>query len=1068
MDAMPVGDPLLPWPLKRTEKVNIERAMNRYVAGRHGRARKEELGPALLRMSDMRNMVEEAPAAKDVDERYIKAHYLYCALLTYAAQHFPFGDGTLGVTWTWCDTDGRRKCQSYVPTLELSAVLFNAAILTCALAGQSDRSRNGVLQAKQMYQVAAGLFDAVRLRLAAEPGGLSVTPDLSPAALSTLTKQCLCHALHMHYLADLLNSAPADWLARLAIDVAQAYSALVNALCNPLLKDSVPRDQIHQSELYCQLFEARAHIHAATALHPHQRYAEEVARLERARELLKAAGRAAKHLPRRCAAFLTKIEDRLAETIGGLDKISRSRSAPEAPPLDPLQGTGKILARLIALNDGFMGTVSEDPFKALPRLPIAASKASAPPASPPMAPGQDPKAVILALISRQQDRLRRAEEATRARIQAASSLQHPVVGRVRHIQAEARAAQERGCLGHLLATLAEAQSSVQPCRTQLVAVDRTLRAHRSAATDPLDRAAEGLGRSLDRWQATSDTVRREVQQHFAALGKLDIPPEQLETLLAPPREAVERRRLTHEVELGVRTALGRLDDVARKVAADAEAVDYALLEATVRDIGRRAVATADALADTVVAGAGDPTPPPPAQKEEAKQLGKALSMFEDMLITARSLVDQATALREQCALLATDAEWWGRTHVRPPPTAGAEAEAPDASRGESAENPPLAPLKRVSTLSPAEIQQQVVRLEAQYRSKELDEGEYAARLRELHSNAPAETREDSADTVAYGKIPASPTHVLKASNLVASSLVDEITPEMCETVAKLTFDLKTKQWHEEPLRVFIWDRPFDEGNLRMCFMMIIITADGMKHRYVAKRSKDEADPDETYHRDIETQALASMLAEAYNARKPPKKIHFLEAFLIRRDSRPPNPATGKPHLMHVEPYIIGDYKKYNNNCGYVSYDERNTPQAFSHFTAEHTRERYLVVDIQGVGDMYTDPQVHSSDGNRFGIGNWGREGFDKFFETHDCNALCAFLGLKPRRTKKDDGGTKAAARPPPRVNSVCGRPADLKGTSVAALGAAQSDPNLTACRAKAMELRRGHPSGSPEKNRVAS
>lgn len=50
-----------------------------------------------------------------------------------------------------------------------------------------------------------------------------------------------------------------------------------------------------------------------------------------------------------------------------------------------------------------------------------------------------------------------------------------------------------------------------------------------------------------------------------------------------------------------------------------------------------------------------------------------------------------------------------------------------------------------------------------------------------------------------------------------------------------------------------------------------------------------------------------------------------------------------PRLMHVEPYIIGDYKKYNNNWGYVSYDERNTPQAFSHFTAEYTKERYLVV-----------------------------------------------------------------------------------------------------------------------------
>lgn len=65
------------------------------------------------------------------------------------------------------------------------------------------------------------------------------------------------------------------------------------------------------------------------------------------------------------------------------------------------------------------------------------------------------------------------------------------------------------------------------------------------------------------------------------------------------------------------------------------------------------------------------------------------------------------------------------------------------------------------------------------------------------------------------------------------------------------------------------------------------------------------------------------------------------------------------------------------------------------------------------------------DGNRFGIGNWGREGFDKFFETHDCNALCAFLGLKPRRTKEDAHGggggglfTFGLPLPPPRIRGT--------------------------------------------------
>jgi hypothetical protein len=42
---------------------------------------------------------------------------------------------------------------------------------------------------------------------------------------------------------------------------------------------------------------------------------------------------------------------------------------------------------------------------------------------------------------------------------------------------------------------------------------------------------------------------------------------------------------------------------------------------------------------------------------------------------------------------------------------------------------------------------------------------------------------------------------------------------------------------------------------------------------------------------------------------------------------------------------------------------RNTPQAFSHFTYEASSHSLLVCDVQGVGDMYTDPQVHTMDGN---------------------------------------------------------------------------------------------------------
>lgn len=66
----------------------------------------------------------------------------------------------------------------------------------------------------------------------------------------------------------------------------------------------------------------------------------------------------------------------------------------------------------------------------------------------------------------------------------------------------------------------------------------------------------------------------------------------------------------------------------------------------------------------------------------------------------------------------------------------------------------------------------------------------------------------------------------------------------------------------------------------------------------------------------------------------------------------------KGHFASMEPYLEGNYVKHNSNhpAG-LAFTERNTPQTFSHFTFQYTKGEELVVDIQGVDDNYTDPQV---------------------------------------------------------------------------------------------------------------
>ena len=86
------------------------------------------------------------------------------------------------------------------------------------------------------------------------------------------------------------------------------------------------------------------------------------------------------------------------------------------------------------------------------------------------------------------------------------------------------------------------------------------------------------------------------------------------------------------------------------------------------------------------------------------------------------------------------------------------------------------------------------------------------------------------------------------------------------------------------------------------------------------------------------------------------------------------------------------------------------PQAFSHFSFEHSKRNLIVVDLQGVLEVkkngkktfrLTDPVVHKrreKKGGRVRKWNFGRtdrheKGMRAFFQTHTCTDACRLLGL---------------------------------------------------------------------------
>jgi DNA-directed RNA polymerase subunit RPC12/RpoP len=156
-------------------------------------------------------------------------------------------------------------------------------------------------------------------------------------------------------------------------------------------------------------------------------------------------------------------------------------------------------------------------------------------------------------------------------------------------------------------------------------------------------------------------------------------------------------------------------------------------------------------------------------------------------------------------------------------------------------------------------------------------------------------------------------------------------------------------------------------------------------------------------RDVQSQSISKAIAREFLLNKSiPSAVDFIfTSYYKLLDCESSDPM----QYFGSEPFIAGEYVKYNNNNGWknVAFTDKaqaifsDTAQAFSHYSWQFTYGNLMVVDLQGVNHVLTDPQIHTQgDGeNKFGEGNLGDDGIAAFFATHTCNDVCKALKLVP-------------------------------------------------------------------------
>jgi len=217
---------------------------------------------------------------------------------------------------------------------------------------------------------------------------------------------------------------------------------------------------------------------------------------------------------------------------------------------------------------------------------------------------------------------------------------------------------------------------------------------------------------------------------------------------------------------------------------------------------------------------------------------------------------------------------------------------------------------------------------------------------------------------------------------------------------KYSYQADKEKWLKIPMKVAIERKAFSEGGMRLVYRCEEIDEkDNSRILSCAKVFKD-GEGAQAYFDEAMTQMVAESYAQEFNRECSKKKLAYNVGF-VPVSVLHLKTAEGRRLIYNVEPMLKGDYRKHNDNDGHV---ETNLllPQAFSHYSYERSNNLLVVVDIQGVGSFYTDPQIHSFDGEGFGLGNMGQEGLTKFLKTHECNDICRLLGLPQVTVKETD------------------------------------------------------------------
>ncbi|KAJ6226979.1 eukaryotic elongation factor 2 kinase-related [Anaeramoeba flamelloides] len=253
------------------------------------------------------------------------------------------------------------------------------------------------------------------------------------------------------------------------------------------------------------------------------------------------------------------------------------------------------------------------------------------------------------------------------------------------------------------------------------------------------------------------------------------------------------------------------------------------------------------------------------------------------------------------------------------------------------------------------------------------------------------------------------------------------------SLRKLYDTVSNKGWLEQEREFRIYKKIFAKGSFRDVFLMM----DKKGTIFVLKLFRDQNETEEILlnksKQEVCISAIARNYAKRFLSEGPPRSVDFVIPFVL--DFRNLNPQFGSRNNRHNnvnikyakseisnlplnslicngEIFLQGTFRRYTNNWNYKNmlYADK-TVFAFSHFTYDRSNEKLMIVDLQGVGNILTDPAIHNNIKKNIkkkkqdqkliwmNDNDLNLPGIVEFFKSHVCSKTCTNLNLKENKSQ---------------------------------------------------------------------